>query len=73
MCTPNYSSTPFTKHTSNKAQNSCQNSNKPSAGSSISPQEIGKIVDLDVNDPSFWKLGIKQYEHFLKELENIGN
>jgi oligoendopeptidase F len=42
-----------------------------SAGSSVSPLEIGKIVGLDVSDPGFWKLGIEQYEHFVKELENI--
>ncbi len=42
-----------------------------SAGSSISPVEIGKIVDLHITDPDFWKLGMKQYEHFVKELEQI--
>lgn len=42
-----------------------------SAGSSISAFEIGKIVDLDINDPSFWKLGFKQFEHFVEELEKI--
>jgi oligoendopeptidase F len=42
-----------------------------SAGSSVSPLEIGKMVGLEVSDPGFWKLGIKQYEHFVKELENI--
>ncbi|HVP17176.1 MAG TPA: M3 family metallopeptidase [candidate division Zixibacteria bacterium] len=42
-----------------------------SAGSSVSPLEIGKIADLDVNDPDFWKLGTKQYEHFINELEKI--
>jgi oligoendopeptidase F len=41
------------------------------AGSSVSPLEIGKMVGLDVSDPSFWKLGMKQYEHFVKELENM--
>lgn len=40
-----------------------------SAGSSISPKEIGKIVGFDITDPDFWKLGVKQYEHFVKELE----
>lgn len=39
------------------------------AGSSISPAEIGKIVGLDINDPSFWKLGLMQFEHFVEELE----
>jgi oligoendopeptidase F len=42
-----------------------------SAGNSISPVEIGKIVGLDVTDPSFWKLGMKQFEHFLGKLERI--
>jgi oligoendopeptidase F len=42
-----------------------------SAGSSVSPLEIGKMVGLDISDPSFWKLGMKQYEHFVKELENM--
>ena len=42
-----------------------------SAGSSISPIAIGKIVNLDITDPDFWKLGMKQYEHFVKELEQI--
>ncbi|MEM4703742.1 MAG: M3 family oligoendopeptidase [Candidatus Bathyarchaeia archaeon] len=40
-----------------------------SAGSSLSPAEIGKIVGLEVADPRFWELGIKQYESFVKELE----
>ena len=44
-----------------------------SAGCSISPVEIGKIVDLDVTKPEFWELGMKQYEHFLQELEKIAN
>jgi len=42
-----------------------------SAGSSISPVEIGKIVGLDVTKPEFWKLGMKQFEHFVEELEKI--
>jgi len=42
-----------------------------SAGSSISPIEIGKIVDLDITDPDFWKRGMKKYEHFVEELERI--
>jgi oligoendopeptidase F len=40
-----------------------------SAGSSISPKEIAKTVDLDITDPDCWKLGMKQYEHFIEELE----
>jgi oligoendopeptidase F len=42
-----------------------------SSGSSISPVEIGKIVGLDVTDAHFWELGLKQYEHFVEELEKI--
>ena len=42
-----------------------------SAGCSISSVEIGKIVGLDVTDPDIWKLGLRQYEHFLEELEKI--
>jgi len=42
-----------------------------SAGCSISPVEIGKIVGLDVTDPHFWELGLRQYEHFVEELEKI--
>lgn len=42
-----------------------------SAGSSLSPQEIGEIVDVDITDPDFWKLGMKQYEYFVNELEKI--
>jgi oligoendopeptidase F len=42
-----------------------------SAGSSFSPVEIGKIVGFDVADPGFWKLGMKQYGHFIEELEKI--
>jgi oligoendopeptidase F len=40
-----------------------------SAGCSISPVEIGKILGLDVTDAHFWELGLKQYEQFLEELE----
>jgi oligoendopeptidase F len=42
-----------------------------SAGCSISPVEIGKIVGLDVTDADFWELGLKQYERFVEELEKI--
>lgn len=42
-----------------------------SAGGSISPVEIGKIVGLDVSTREFWNLGMKQFEHFLGELEKI--
>jgi oligoendopeptidase F len=42
-----------------------------SAGCSISPVEIGRIVGLDVTDANFWKLGLKQYERLVEELEKI--
>ena len=42
-----------------------------SAGSSVSPVEIGKIVGLDVADSGFWGLGLKRFEHFTAELEKI--
>jgi len=44
-----------------------------SAGGSISTVEIGKIVGFDITSPSFWKLGMKQFEHFVEELEKIAN
>ncbi len=42
-----------------------------SAGSSLSPIEIGKLVGLDVTDPDFWKLGMKRFEYFVDELEKL--
>jgi oligoendopeptidase F len=42
-----------------------------SAGSSVSPVEIGEIVGLDVADSGFWGLGLKRFEHFTAELEKI--
>ncbi len=42
-----------------------------SAGSSVSPLEIGKIVGLDVAAPDFWKGGLKVFERFLVDLEKI--
>jgi oligoendopeptidase F len=42
-----------------------------SAGSSVSPLEIGKIVGLDVADPSFWNGGLKVFERFIVDLEKI--
>jgi oligoendopeptidase F len=42
-----------------------------SAGSSVSPVDIGKIVGVDVTDPAFWELGLRRFEHFLKELEEL--
>ncbi|MFW9818349.1 MAG: M3 family metallopeptidase [Candidatus Thorarchaeota archaeon] len=42
-----------------------------SAGSSLSPEELGKIVDLDITKPDFWQLGMKQYEEFVDQLEEL--
>lgn len=40
-----------------------------SAGSSLSPIEIGSIVGFDVSSREFWHVGMRQYEYFLRELE----
>ena len=40
-----------------------------SAGSSVSPLEIGRIVGLDVVDPTFWKGGLKVFDRFIGDLE----
>ena len=42
-----------------------------SAGSSVSSLEIGKIVDLDVANPTFWNLGLKRFGYLIAELEKI--
>ena len=42
-----------------------------SAGSSVSPLEIGKIVGLNVADPSFWMGGLNVFEHFIGDLEKV--
>ena len=44
-----------------------------SAGGSLSPEELGKIVGLDITKPDFWKLGMKQYEEFVDDLEKLIN
>ena len=44
-----------------------------SAGSSVSPLEIGKILGLDVAAPEFWGGGLKVFERFIKDLEKIVN
>ncbi|MFX1411439.1 MAG: M3 family oligoendopeptidase [Promethearchaeota archaeon] len=41
------------------------------AGGSLSPEELGAIVGLDITKPDFWELGIKQYKEFVDELENL--
>ena len=42
-----------------------------SAGSSLSPFEIGKIVGLNVADPNFWNNGLNVFERFIVDLEKI--
>jgi len=41
------------------------------SGSSKSPKEYGEIMGLDITQPDFWKLGMKQYERFVDELEKL--
>ena len=42
-----------------------------SAGSSVSPLEIGKIVGLNVAAPDFWNGGLKVFERFIVDLEKV--
>jgi oligoendopeptidase F len=42
-----------------------------SAGSSISPLEIGQTVGLNPKAPDFWKGGLKVFERFIVDLEKI--
>ncbi len=42
-----------------------------SLGGSLSPKKLAEIVGFDITQPDFWKLGIKQYEEFVSELENL--
>jgi len=44
-----------------------------SAGGSVSPVKLGKIVGLDITTPDFWNLGMKQYGVFVDELEKLTN
>lgn len=41
------------------------------AGGSKSPKEFGELMGLDITKPDFWKLGMKQYERLLGELEKL--
>jgi len=43
------------------------------AGGSVSPEELGEIVGLDITKKDFWNLGIKQYEDFVNQLEKLMN
>ncbi len=42
-----------------------------SAGGSVSPIEIGKIVGLNVAEPNFWSGGLKVFERFITDLEKV--
>lgn len=42
-----------------------------SAGGSLSPAEIAQIAGYNITAKDFWQIGIRQYEHFLKQLEEI--
>ncbi len=42
-----------------------------SAGGSLSPIEIGKIVDSDVAAAGFWNNGLRIFERFIVDLEKI--
>ncbi|MDG6223105.1 MAG: M3 family metallopeptidase [Candidatus Bathyarchaeota archaeon] len=42
-----------------------------SAGSSVSPLQIGKIVNLDGSEPNFWNKGINVFERFFNQLQEI--
>ena len=41
------------------------------AGGSVSPEELGKFVGLDITKKDFWNLGIKQYGDFVDQLEKL--
>lgn len=43
------------------------------AGGSLSPEDLGKIVGLDITKQDFWELGIKQYEAFVNAFEKAMN
>ncbi|MDR2203039.1 MAG: M3 family metallopeptidase [Nitrososphaerota archaeon] len=42
-----------------------------SAGSSLSPLEIGQTLQLNPKTPDFWNGGLKVFENFIKDLEKI--
>lgn len=41
-----------------------------SAGGSGSPQRIGEIVGLKVEEPDFWRCGLKMFNRFVDDLED---
>jgi oligoendopeptidase F len=42
-----------------------------SAGGSVSPNEVGKIVGLNVSAPDFWNGGLKVFERLIVDLEKV--
>jgi oligoendopeptidase F len=42
-----------------------------SAGSSVSPFGIGKIMGLDVSAPDFWVGGMRVFERFVEDLKKV--
>ncbi|MBY9018988.1 MAG: hypothetical protein KGD66_09175 [Candidatus Lokiarchaeota archaeon] len=42
-----------------------------SFGSSITPEEMLQILDIDLKDPSFWEKGIAYLEEKQSELEDL--
>ena len=42
-----------------------------SAGGSKSPKELVALVGFDLSKPDFWQLGMKQYENFVNQLEEL--
>lgn len=42
-----------------------------SAGSSLSPKQIGEIIGFDISKPEFWELGLQQYARFTNDLEKF--
>ena len=43
------------------------------AGGSLSPEDLGDMVGLDISKQDFWEQGIKQYEAFVNEFEEAMN
>jgi oligoendopeptidase F len=40
-----------------------------SRGGSVSPEELGRVVGIDVNDPKFWEGGLLLIEEGLRDTE----
>jgi oligoendopeptidase F len=41
-----------------------------SAGGSLAPEELGRIVGIDLTDPGFWNAGLDLVERQLDEAES---